>query len=424
MIDKDKLDAFFDGSTPKNKKAKDNIAKHTQIVRMSKLILPAIAAGIIGLLLIIPSLKDATNDILFDITKPKFGELEKLHVENMVFNITDADNRVSNFYTPNIDETAPQSKLIKLAKPKGRITLSDDSWIDIKSKVGYFNQTDNVLNLQQAIEADFNKGMLLETTEVFYDFNKSMGYGKKPVTGTGTLGDVRSQGFEINSKKKIITFTGKTFIKVKEKGTNLTINADKRVEWYQNDNKIIAIGNAVAIKDKSKIKAEKIEGFYAKDSNGKFKLDRIVADDNVIVYANNMEAFGSHIDHNVNEDEILLEGKPSKIKGKGGIVSASEGIRYSPSKGVATAVGNVKIDAKDGTVTADKGEYFLKQEIVKLYNNVTIAKDGNYVKGDKAETNLKTGISRLIADKPTSDGSSKKGGRVTGVFKEKKKDDK
>lgn len=132
----------------------------------------------------------------------------------------------------------------------------------------------------------------------------------------------------------------------------ITFDADNRIEIHQNENIVIAYGNAKVQKDGKAIIADKITSFYAKDANNKIAVDKIIAE------------------------------------------------------------GNVKITTQEATVTADKGEYILKEDIVKLYNNVTISQDGNNVKGDYAETNLKTGISKLI--------SNKSGGRVSGVFKEKK----
>ena len=73
---------------------------------------------------------------------------------------------------------------------------------------------------------------------------------------------------------------------------------------------------------------------------------------------------------------------------------------------------NVKIVTKDATVTADRGTYMPKSGLVKLFDNIIINQNGNLLRGDKAETNLNTGISKLLA------GNGKK--RVQGVFKEKK----
>ena len=74
--------------------------------------------------------------------------------------------------------------------------------------------------------------------------------------------------------------------------------------------------------------------------------------------------------------------------------------------------GNIKIVTPDATVTADKGAYLPRVGLIKLFTNVVINQQGNILRGDQAETNLKTGISKLI--------SGSKTGRVKGVFKEKK----
>lgn len=216
MFDKGKLDAFFeDTNSPKRKKVSE-VARHTKLVRMSKLLLPAIAAMIIGLLLIIPHLKDIAQDIAFDITKPKLGELEKLHVENTTFYITDAENQISNFYTSGIDETLPGSKLIKLDKPEGTVRTKNNNWIKLKSKIGFYNQTANSLNLEEKTKVSFSQGMDVETESLTYDFDKSYGHTNSPINGSGTLGEIKSEGLEFFEKTGVIIFKGKTFIKINE----------------------------------------------------------------------------------------------------------------------------------------------------------------------------------------------------------------
>ncbi|MDR1694917.1 MAG: hypothetical protein LBR70_07005 [Lactobacillaceae bacterium] len=132
---------------------------------------------------------------------------------------------------------------------------------------------------------------------------------------------------------------------------DIFLDADKSVEIHQNEGKIIAAGNAKIRKEDQSITADKITSFYEKDKSGKISVDKIIAE------------------------------------------------------------GNVLVVSSKASVTADKGEYIPKEDIVKLYNNVTISQDGNIIKGDYAETNLKTGVSKLV--------SNKSGGRVSGVFKEK-----
>ena len=72
---------------------------------------------------------------------------------------------------------------------------------------------------------------------------------------------------------------------------------------------------------------------------------------------------------------------------------------------------NAKIVTPDGTVTAKKGNYNAITGIIKLFDDIEISQNGNVLRGSKAETNLNTGISKILSGTK----------RVSGVFKEKKK---
>lgn len=193
------------------------------MVRHAKLLLPSIAAVLIGLLVVFPMIQKDQKEFLLDITRPKKGELEKLHVEKTVFNITDKNNKVNNLTADNIDETSPGSKLIKLTNPDGVLPVSLADWINIKSPTGYFNQNTNILTLVDNVDIFYSPGMNIEVPEITFDFNLSKAYSNKPVKAQGYIGDLDSQGFELYNNTGIIIFTGKTHIKIKEdrlKGNN------------------------------------------------------------------------------------------------------------------------------------------------------------------------------------------------------------
>ena len=217
MLDLNKLDSYFraDSEQPVSN-ARPALSRYSRFVRLAKLALPSIAAVLIALLLLFPSLKKDTRDFKLDITRPKKGEMEKLHVENTVFYITDKNNKVNNFIASNIDETAPGSKLIRLTKPEGILPLEQDRWVNIKAPVGYFNQNNNLLELQEHVEMFYSEGMNVVTSSAFFDFNASRGYGSKPVTGQGFMGDLQAEGFEYSARNDILTFTGHNDITIKE----------------------------------------------------------------------------------------------------------------------------------------------------------------------------------------------------------------
>lgn len=217
MVDIKDIDAYFnaDSEQPKNR-PEDKRSRHSRFVHTAKLLLPSIAAVLIGVLLVFPSIKKDIRDIRLDITRPKQGELEKLHVENTVFYITDKNNRVNNFIADNIDETEPGSKLIKFTNPEGMLPSSPTVWTNIKAPVGYYNQKTGIFELRDDVELFYSEGMTVKTTEAFYNFEETRGYGGKPVTAEGFLGNLSSQGFEILNSDSILAFTGHTEMTIKE----------------------------------------------------------------------------------------------------------------------------------------------------------------------------------------------------------------
>ncbi len=229
---------------------------------------------------------------------------------------------------------------------------------------------------------------------------------------------------------------------------DITLDAENGVEYHQKEQKMIARGNAVAAKDDLSIKADTLIGYY--NPKIKNKLSRVEGVGNVRLSSPEAQAFGNDITYDVNSDEVVLRGAPANIKTADADIKADGAITYyqSSKKAVATdniivtdAKGNkvyadlmtayftegengklvlekidmeqnLKVVSQDATVTADKGTYYALDGRVDLFDNVVINQGGNILKGSKAQSNLNTGVSKMLSDK--------KKGRVSGVFKEKK----
>lgn len=233
--------------------------------------------------------------------------------------------------------------------------------------------------------------------------------------------------------------------------------ADDKVEWHQNEQKMVATGNAVASKKDMNIRADKMTGYYSKyrvNGQDKTGISTVHAEGNVKMHSSKADGFGDTLDYNVADETMILKGRPAKITTEKETITATESITYYPNRQQAVALGeviasndahqihsnkmvsyfsknpqgglemerveifdNLKIISKDATVTAEKGVYLPKENKVKLFDNVIIEQNGNFLKGDMAETNLSTGISKLLTRKSS-------GKRVTGVFKEKSQSNK
>ena len=219
---------------------------------------------------------------------------------------------------------------------------------------------------------------------------------------------------------------------------DMELTADNRVEWHQKEQKIVAIGNAVATRQDLRVRADKMSADYKKTPPaGKTQITSVHAEGNVIMHSQRADAFGHTLDYDLGKDLVHLDGifyYPTDKKaiaignvhadnGKDKVYGDKMVAYFEPKTGSDSSLemkrveiyGHVKILNAETTVWADKGIYNPKSGIVKLYENITIEQNGNRLHGDYAQSDLNTGISKIMAGP-----SSNK--RVTGVFKEKSKD--
>ncbi len=246
---------------------------------------------------------------------------------------------------------------------------------------------------------------------------------------------------------KIFIFLTSIFLSFSSFAGDIILDAENQVEYHQKEQKLVAKGNAVASKDNMLIKAETLIGYYSPE--GKSKISRIEAHGNVFMKSDETEASGNKMIYDINDDTATLTGTPAKIKTPETSISAQGSITYYQSQQKAIAKDNViavdgkgnkvygdlmtawfkkdkngkmvldtvdiehnaKIISSEGIVTAKKGNYNAITGIIKLFDDIEITQNGNVLRGSKAETNLNTGISKIISGNK----------RVSGIIKEKKK---
>ena len=250
-------------------------------------------------------------------------------------------------------------------------------------------------------------------------------------------------------KKYLITFfiiAGYSFCAY---ANDIVITAEKQVDVNQKKKKIIAIDQAVATKDNIIVKAEKLTAYFDKKKNSEGKerdyISKMQAEKNASLNMDKADAYGDSIEYNIDENYIIVKGKPAIVKNERAKVSATESIIYYPALSKAVAKGNViadngknkifsdimetyfkkdkngkltlerveipknpKIVTQNGNVQAKNGIYYPDKGMVYMYEDVIINQNGNILKGDKAETNLNNGISRILSGKS----------RVSGVWYE------
>ncbi len=318
MVDVQKIDAFFNGNAVLKTAERRTESKRSRVLRFAKLVMPSIAALLIGLILILPNFKKENVVSKEDLTLPQKGELEKLHAEDASFSMTDADGKISSFTADSMDETSSMSKVIKIQNPKGKIPLkTEEKFVDIIANTGFFDQAKNTIRLEQNVKAVYDNQTTFETNEAEYDFNKAYGQGQKPIHAYGSWGKIWADGFSYDKNQEILYLNGKSKL-IHEGGV---LKAFKQARYYKDLNKIEAEGNVVLEQASSMLYADKVVMWF--ENEKQMELRKV-------------EGFG-HV----------------KIRTEDGVAQSDKGI-YLPQENKIELEGNVSIQKDNNIIYGDK----------------------------------------------------------------------
>jgi len=224
----------------------------------------------------------------------------------------------------------------------------------------------------------------------------------------------------------------------------LEIYADNGIEWQQNQQIIIAQGNATAKRAGVSVNADELRAYYNdKSENGvqqQTDIHRLEAIGNVKIISETETATGDKAVYDLKRAIMVLSGKRPQLVTPQDVISADDTLEYweeraqAVARGNATAVregrkikadvlvslfsknkqgqseinrvnafGNVVITTKSEHITADKGVYNVKSAVATLTGSVKINRNGNLLNGCSATVNLKTNVSRLKSCAGTKD---------------------
>lgn len=345
MVNFHKIDEVFESQAVGKKEKTRHKNRRAGFLYFLKVSMVFVAAFLVVLILVLPTLKSNSPIEDFDLTLPKKGELEKVHIENTLFSRTDKDNKISTFTSDVMDETVPGSKIYKIINPKGHIpTGGENVFVDVRSDVGYYHQAVGFVELEKKVVAVYDRSTTVETEYADYDFQKAYASGNKDVYAYGDWGKLWSKSFSYDKTKSVLTLYGKSKI-ISE---NKTLWADEKIKYYQFDNKVEAIGNVKSIQNDQELYADRL-----------------------VIY--------------------LADGQTDRVK-------------------KVEAFGNVILNSKDGTAKGDRGVFWPESGEAELYDNVSVEQNGNIAHGQKAVTNLKTSVSKIMSE-------PNKKTRVSGVIR-------
>ena len=223
-------------------------------------------------------------------------------------------------------------------------------------------------------------------------------------------------------------------------GINITADA---LEFRDQEKIYLAQGNATVEQKGTTINADKITAHYTEES-GKTIFTTLVAEGHVHIINAKGEVFGDRGVYDVAREVAVLRGANLKLMTPTDEVHARDSLEYWQKERLVVARGAAKATRGDNIITADtltgllhnnaqgnqemqrvnadghvtittatdivqgdKGLYDVPQQRAQLEGNVRIKRGQTVLMGNRAEVNMATGISRLLA---------KSGQRVRGLI--------
>ena len=231
----------------------------------------------------------------------------------------------------------------------------------------------------------------------------------------------------------------------------IEITANNGIEWKKNKEILIASGNAKASRGGITVLAEVLRAYYRKKTTGGTDLYRLDAAGGVKIFSDTESITGQSAVLDFEQAILKVDGKKVIYKAGPDTITANQQMEYWERQKMAIARGNAVAIHKGKTLRADvlkallrknktgrsevyiieafnkvlivsgkdklrsdSAIYKLDSGIATLKGNVSIIRGNTILKGDLAEINLKTGISKLLTVDSVGSRRGKK--RVRGLI--------
>lgn len=183
---------------------------YSRFVWLMKVVLPATAVALAGLVLFWPQLNPLDNRFRLKPVQVSIDDLENLRMVSPRFVGTDERNQPFSITADQATQEVGSSDVTALSNPKGDLTLNNGSWIALTAADGLYHKQGRTLDLWNQVNVFHDAGYEIKTKRATADLALGNVAGDAPVEGQGPDSQLRGQGFRIYDKGARLTVTGKS----------------------------------------------------------------------------------------------------------------------------------------------------------------------------------------------------------------------
>ncbi|WP_424812259.1 LPS export ABC transporter periplasmic protein LptC [Roseococcus sp. YIM B11640] len=183
-----------------------SIQRRHRAVRFAKVLLPLLAASLLGLLLLWPEFNSQDGRLSF-----RRGPVMVPESLNMVAPRFQGVDELSRPYTvtARTARQVGQEEIILLDRPEADILLTDGAWIFVEALNGRYDRPNQHLDLEGDVRIFHDSGVLFITEQAAVQVDTGNAHGERPTQAQGSFGTIHSEGFELQDSGAVMIFTGK-----------------------------------------------------------------------------------------------------------------------------------------------------------------------------------------------------------------------
>lgn len=184
------------------------IARRRLAVTLAKRALPLAAFAALALVVLWPQITGMEESLRVAYRKPSITTpTGAARVVEPRFQGTDERGRP---YTLSADSALQEagSDRIRLAQPRGDVTLEDGAWVMLQADAGVFHRDVRVLDLTGNVALFHDSGYEVRTDSAAVDLNAGSSHGDEPVSAQGPAGTLDAVGFSLTDRGDVIVFKG------------------------------------------------------------------------------------------------------------------------------------------------------------------------------------------------------------------------
>ncbi|NIA67951.1 LPS export ABC transporter periplasmic protein LptC [Pelagibius litoralis] len=183
---------------------------YSLFVTSMKFLLPALATGLVLLVIAWPQIIPDQRSLGLDFSKIARDQAKNLNMLNAHFSGVDENNQPFNITADMASQTPDNEDVVELQHPKAKMQTTEGARIGISARLGHFDQEVEILNLTGTVHLTHDKGFEMTTDAATVDLKEGTAAGDSAVSGQGPAGELQAEGFRMREKGQIIVFTGKS----------------------------------------------------------------------------------------------------------------------------------------------------------------------------------------------------------------------